>query len=606
MRFIAFATHNARYYDNFILSASKAGLSLDIVGQGMKWKGFGFKLKAIYNHILKEFKAAKLKLDDIVCVCDAFDSVYSGYSDVEALYRKLSHTHEFLMGLEAQSTHLFPFEKITFGDGDQGKMINGGCWISTVRGVFKVLCNICIQSDYMDDQVYFSKLHKLGIIGDDQRLIFYNMKHPSDDFGMCPIVSYPFTGDMTLVHKKLNLPYIRVTGRLSYLSKVIPYHYYLFACGLFRYLCFFVRWIIFNIGYYMVPPIMGIIVIIGFMFSKQSIYIKHKGKNNAVSIQTSIGYGHLTQLRNAINYNIIPKPKCIIIESDITSYITDMFPDIPIESIYTKIPSYILSDGTANYVSVIPKLIWFFIIHVSKDIHNLMCIINKYDIGHIYNFFSLVPSMARAYGAIFDHTMISTNYEKIVNSKILSLCLQFDPISTGIGLGVINAENIPVDNKISIRFGCIQNHHVKSIGPLIRNIIFSPVKNGKILVYLRDGFLLDKILLLLLKANKEIIVFSSMTPNYIHDRITYKNPDYEQFGYELCSCSGLITTGGVETLCEANICNIPVLSIPVNGDREQDINAYYASTIFKSIFFGGYDVNINYGCDIVTFIELLL
>ena len=68
MRIVSVATHKERLYECFVASAKKHNIRLDVLGQGMKWRGFGWRWSLVYKHL------QTVDPNEIILVTDAFDS----------------------------------------------------------------------------------------------------------------------------------------------------------------------------------------------------------------------------------------------------------------------------------------------------------------------------------------------------------------------------------------------------------------------------------------------------------------------------------------------------------------------------------------------------
>lgn len=113
--------------------------------------------------------------------------------------------------------------------------------------------------------------------------------------------------------------------------------------------------------------------------------------------------------------------------------------------------------------------------------------------------------------------------------------------------------------------------------PLIRkDILDSSTKPEKfVLVYLLNEGLSADLLPLFKKYNNvsfKIFMQEGLNPEIFPHNVSISLPDYKEFKKALLECSGVITTSGFETICEAAFLEKPVFLIPSENHFEQQGN----------------------------------
>ena len=83
--------------------------------------------------------------------------------------------------------------------------------------------------------------------------------------------------------------------------------------------------------------------------------------------------------------------------------------------------------------------------------------------------------------------------------------------------------------------------------------------------------------------NHQFVIFSSQVdkPGWNHSNVKFRPANQSDFMYALLQCKGVITGGGFETVAEALYLNKPVLTIPIEGQYEQECNATAASEFYN-------------------------
>ena len=117
--------------------------------------------------------------------------------------------------------------------------------------------------------------------------------------------------------------------------------------------------------------------------------------------------------------------------------------------------------------------------------------------------------------------------------------------------------------------------HIRSV---IRDNKGKVQRNGYILVYLSAYYTAQLTYIFSRFTDYQFVIFSSEIdkPSIFSNNIKLKPTNPSEFMYALLGCDGVITGGGFETVAEALYLNKPVLTIPIQGQYEQECNAVAA------------------------------
>jgi uncharacterized protein (TIGR00661 family) len=117
-----------------------------------------------------------------------------------------------------------------------------------------------------------------------------------------------------------------------------------------------------------------------------------------------------------------------------------------------------------------------------------------------------------------------------------------------------------------------KNTHI--VPPVIRDVIYDlkPKKGNYILVYVTSKF--DGIVKVLKQMDEKFIVYG-LEKDERDGNITYKMPSKDGFLHDLANCKAVISTAGFTLLSETLYLKKPFCAIPIKGQFEQIINAFY-------------------------------
>lgn len=154
LHLITVATSSKGYFKQFVESCKKYNMNLTVLGWGMQWQGFTWRLK-----IIKEFiNRPDIKANDIICFVDAFDVVCMESSD-ELLRRFQSFKSDIVFMTE--DAHQKKSYKITYGGLCDGNPVNGGCVIGYAKRMKELLALPSFELHSLkttDDQVLWTKV----------------------------------------------------------------------------------------------------------------------------------------------------------------------------------------------------------------------------------------------------------------------------------------------------------------------------------------------------------------------------------------------------------------------------------------------------------------
>lgn len=110
--------------------------------------------------------------------------------------------------------------------------------------------------------------------------------------------------------------------------------------------------------------------------------------------------------------------------------------------------------------------------------------------------------------------------------------------------------------------------------PILRNEVIKAKANTRdyIIIYLTSPF--SGFIETLKKIRKKFVVYG-LNKNKKEGNVTFKKASQEGFLKDLANCEGVIANAGFSLISEALYLGKPYLAIPVKGQFEQVLNAYY-------------------------------
>ena len=206
----------------------------------------------------------------------------------------------------------------------------------------------------------------------------------------------------------------------------------------------------------------------------------------------------------------------------------------------------------------------------------------------------------------FDPDIIITDFEPLVayfgvahgipvisidNQHIITDALH-DGIAKGFGIeealtkAVIHSFIIKADRRFITSYYGLKAQKKGSvvISPLLRKEIFSlkPKDKGHILVYQTSTS--NASLLPALRGIDRPFIVYGMDAEMKEGNVIFRKGDEKRFLLDLASCSAVITNGGFTLISEALYLQKPILSIPVEGQFEQTLNALYLKKLGYGVY----------------------
>lgn len=190
---LSVASHQCLHFDAFLRSCQRQGFEPIILGTGSPFRGYGYRLKVIREHVL-----ATSASEDIVIHCDAFDSIFVG------------HPHGIARDfLRMNAPIVFSAERNCWPDADKARLyppsptpyrfLCAGGWIAYARELMTLLDVIEVRflPDDADDQREFTKAY-LGarrlIHLDHHCTIFQSLRDSENDIVMGDSIRNHITG----------------------------------------------------------------------------------------------------------------------------------------------------------------------------------------------------------------------------------------------------------------------------------------------------------------------------------------------------------------------------------------------------------------------------
>ena len=298
------------------------------------------------------------------------------------------------------------------------------------------------------------------------------------------------------------------------------------------------------------------------------------------------GRGHMTQAISA--YTMLKKAghrvSCVLIginpHREIPDYVKQKLDS---EIIPVECPGFVM-DSKLQSVKLIPSVVQTFLklgvykkslrtIHKKVNEHKPDVIINFYNpLGGLYNYLykPAVPLYCIAHQYIYLHP----EYEFPMGKAMDKRAIKFYTRITSIGAA----------KRLALSFYPISDHEKGSIvgfPPLLRKeVMEQEIKNeGFLLVYLVNSGYAEAIIKWHKKnPDVELHCFTdnkSLSDKH-DDKLCFHQLDDKKFLQMMASCSGMVSTAGFESICEAMYLGKPVLMVPVQGNYEQYCNAHDA------------------------------
>ncbi len=204
MRILSVATHRERLFDCFVESAKRHNIPLDILGEGMQWKGFGWRWSLINKHL------ETIDEDELILVTDAFDSII--LKDASAFETAFAaYDSPIVFSTEPPSREFYAIARYyrykIFGE---DPIINGGTYIGQCKHIRYFISRLKMEND-TDDQRFLTCLYKhIHMTVDFKFNIMYHCVGWRKNIDTLPdacIVTFPADGYNKKILKQLGYEY---------------------------------------------------------------------------------------------------------------------------------------------------------------------------------------------------------------------------------------------------------------------------------------------------------------------------------------------------------------------------------------------------------------
>ncbi len=201
--------------------------------------------------------------------------------------------------------------------------------------------------------------------------------------------------------------------------------------------------------------------------------------------------------------------------------------------------------------------------------HQPDVIINFYDfLGGLYTAFC--NPKARVICVGHQYLLLNRNFNHPKNHWFDRQIVNFNTAITALG----------ADKLLALSFSEFPDDKgIVTVPPLLRNelVFYSTENHGYILVYLTQAELVSEIFDYA-KENPEVKfeVFIDKTVKEVPNNININPISSSVFIQKMAKCSGIISTAGFESVCEAMYLGKPALMVPIKKHYEQLCNAHDA------------------------------
>ena len=219
------------------------------------------------------------------------------------------------------------------------------------------------------------------------------------------------------------------------------------------------------------------------------------------------------------------------------------------------------------------------------DKHQPDIIINFYDfLGGLFTAFC--NPKARVICVGHQYLLLNRNFNHPKNHWFDRQIVNFNTTITALG----------ADKLLALSFSEFPDDKgIVTVPPLLRNelVFYSTENHGYILVYLTQAELVSEIFDYA-KENPEVKfeVFIDKTVKEVPNNININPISSSVFIKKMAKCSGIISTAGFESVCEAMYLGKPALMVPIKKHYEQLCNAHDAERAGGGVYSPIIDVNL--------------
>jgi uncharacterized protein (TIGR00661 family) len=219
------------------------------------------------------------------------------------------------------------------------------------------------------------------------------------------------------------------------------------------------------------------------------------------------------------------------------------------------------------------------------DQHQPDIIINFYDfLGGLYTAFCNPKAQVICIG--HQYLLLNKNFNHPKNHWFDKQIVNFNTRITALG----------ADKLLALSFSEFPDDKaIRTVPPLLRNelVYYSTENHGYILVYLTQAELVTEIFEYA-SANPQIQfeVFIDKVINEVPENVHINPISSSVFIQKMTKCSGIISTAGFESICEAMYLGKPALMVPIKKHYEQLCNAHDAERAGAGIYAPKIDVEL--------------
>ncbi len=217
--------------------------------------------------------------------------------------------------------------------------------------------------------------------------------------------------------------------------------------------------------------------------------------------------------------------------------------------------------------------------------HQPDIIINFYDfLGGLYSAFCIPKARVICVG--HQYLLLNRNFDHPKNHWFDRQIVNFNTTITALG----------ADKLLALSFSEFPDDKgIVTVPPLLRNelVFYSTENHGYILVYLTQAELVSEIFDYA-KENPEVKfeIFIDKTVKKVPNNININPISSSVFIQKMAKCSGIISTAGFESVCEAMYLGKSALMVPIKKHYEQLCNAHDAERAGGGVFSPRIDVGL--------------
>jgi hypothetical protein len=208
INFYCVATKSDGYFPVLLESAQRNNINLKVLGMGMKWLGFAWKWKLVYNEI------KDLDDEQMIAVIDAYDVIFLKSADymLNKIY-ELGIQDKLIVGQDQESLSY----QFYFGYCDKHGPVNAGTIIAKKKHILEYVNSMC--GEHMNCR---------NSIDDQYELVQYCNKHPTKvyaDHAFDLFVIYLRRNEHVVLNSNAAILHAPVNGNMDHLLKHYGYNF---------------------------------------------------------------------------------------------------------------------------------------------------------------------------------------------------------------------------------------------------------------------------------------------------------------------------------------------------------------------------------------------